>query len=195
MSANTEGDVKKFLIYIYIVACCFLFCSYVERSYAWPLITADGMVSRASVGNTDLGTTTGFGVGVNADWNDVLRETRVVTRADLSYFKWEKSAGYLSWSSTRVLLFTGIRIYMPLGLFFDTGLGWTYVEDRSQYTGPLYGIKSSGSSINHDGNGPEIIPGIGIELPFIGNTTIGALGRYYVGTRSGSAGMFIGYHF
>ena len=188
--------MNKLIWFVAAIIC--INVAFAEGTLASPLVTIDGAVSLSSDSYWDdeFGNTIGYGVGANLDWSKTKRDARVVMRTDLSYEKWKNSTTYTTWSFTKIPLFLGVRFYTPWYVFIEGGLEVVYEEWKSSYTGPLFGILSTGSNNSSRSYTAGFAPGIGVEFPLSGNMTCGIHARYHVGPDfHGTLGGFVGYHF
>jgi opacity protein-like surface antigen len=171
-----------------------------ENAFAWSPVSFDGAVALATDPYANdppgLGSTSGFGVGMNLQRKRDEQHAKYVTRADLNYYRWSNSISSVSESHTRMPLFLGRRYFLPWKSYVDVGFEISYVTWKSHYTGPLFGTLSPGSRSKNSDITLGLSAGPGIEFALSRTMTVGVVTRYHWSDTSyATLGLYIGHHF
>jgi hypothetical protein len=100
----------------------------------------------------DVGTTFGFGAGLNIPFTNIFNAggasgaaDNLMIRADLSYFSWEGDTGPIDVEITRIPLFLGVRYFVSgdkiktegLGIYAEIGIELSFddVEVKTPFLG------------------------------------------------------------
>jgi len=101
---------------------------------------------------SDVGTTFGFGAGLNIPFTNIFNAggaaDNLMIRADLSYFSWEGDTGPIDVEFTRIPLFLGVRYFVSgdkiksegLGIYAEIGIELSF--DEVEVKTPLLGTIS-----------------------------------------------------